>query len=134
MIFGPGELDFIDAEDLLLEIGDEVAFECGELDSSRPRWDFNEDLGESGIWASGVITYIDEKIIQTEYEIDGFFGKGICTWPNNEHEEYDPLQWTQEGYLMLTKKRSVCECGSEAVYGLVTSHSHWCPKYNKLEQ
>lgn len=118
-------------DELILELGDEVTFECGDLDDSQPRWSFNDDLGSSGIWAHGTVTHVDERIIQVEYWIEGFVGKGQCTWPNYEHEDYDPMQWYQDGYLSLVKRRLSCECGAETVYGPQTSHTYWCPKYKQ---
>lgn len=120
------ELQFEELEELHLEVGDAVAFECADFDNSGPRWHFNDDLGESGIWAQGTVVYVDNEIIQTEFFIEGYIGKGKCTWPNYDHIDYDPMQWWQEGYLMLIEKPK-CECGGERAK---TTHSDWCPKYD----
>ncbi len=71
---------------------------------------------------------VKELMLAVEYTIKGFFGKGSCTWPNNEHNDYDPLQWWNPGYLQIIETAASCECGAESVYGSVTTHSYWCPK------
>lgn len=118
-------------DESMFEIGDEVIFECGAAQRNRPRYQFNDDLGSTDLWARGYICHIDNKIIQVKYTIEGFVGKGHCTWPNVDHEDYDPLQWCQEGYLQIAKKigKLKCECGSEKTYGANAFHSDWCPKY-----
>lgn len=67
-----------------------------------------------------------------QYELDGFLGMGICTWPNYNHKKYSEWQWERKGYLKKVKRKTKCECGSEAVYGERTNlHSFWCVKHKK---
>lgn len=119
----------VQLEDILFIIGDEVIFECGGKQNNTPRYDFNDDQGSTDIWAQGTITHVDNEIIQVEYTIENYIGTGNCTWPNFEHDSYDPFQWWFEGYLQLISKQSKCECGAEKTYGTDTTHVSWCPKY-----
>ena len=119
-------------KDVEFRVGDEVIFECSSAISNKPRWQFNDDTGGSGVWATGIVDHVDEKIIQIAFTIEGFVGTGYCTWPNTEHDEFEPLQWYEEGYLQVRRKRKKkrCECGSEVTYGLNATHTSYCPKYS----
>ncbi len=122
--------DEVELEDVEFEVGDNVIFECSGVHKNQPRYQFNDDLGSTDIWAEGTVTHVDNEIIQVAFTIEGFAGTGHCTWPNFDNDEYNPLQWYQEGYLQMLNKRTVCECGAEATYGLNTPHVSWCPKYD----
>jgi len=119
---------FEELEDPVIEVGDKVIFECSNNFTGQPRWMLNDDTGATDMWANGVVTYVDEKIIQVKYTVDGLIGTGNATWPNIDHPDYDPMQWWQDGYLSVLP-RPICECGSEKLFGKMTGHSWWCPKY-----
>ena len=116
-------------EKKIFKPGDKVIFECSDLQNSRPRWQFNDDTGASDIWAEGVVSYVDNRVIAVEYKTKEMVNFRVCTWPNVDHEEYDSLQWLQEGYLQPLSIGIICECGAEATYGPDTPHSIWCPKF-----
>ena len=124
--------DEIELADIYFDVGDRVKFECCDLDNSKPRWHFNDDMGESGLWAKGMVTFVDERVIQVQYRIHGFDGKGYSTWPNREHDDYIDLQWFLDGYLQVVKRKADCECGAEVTYGVNTPHVSWCPKYEEI--
>lgn len=111
-----------------VEVGDPVIFECATLKGVGPRWLFNDDLGSTGVWATGRVKYVDNRIIQVEYSIPGMGDDAQCVWPNFDHPDYDPLQWIQDGYLRWSDdyESPICECGAEKSN---TTHSVWCPKY-----
>ena len=113
-------------------VGDKVSFELSNFDYTYPRWIFNDDTGSSDIWVDGTVVYADDSVIQVEYSLSGT--THLCTWPNYNHEDYDSLQWFQEGYLNFfnEEKELDCECGSAITYGSVqVPHSTWCPCYTK---
>lgn len=114
-----------------IKVGDKVKFECGDLDNEGPRWQFNDDLGPSGIWVSGEIVYVDNKVIQVRYLVPNMHCSTTCTWPNEDHPDYDPMQWWQDGYLtwIVETDKPECECGAEKAN---TTHSTWCPKRQRL--
>lgn len=116
-------------EDPEFEVGDKVIFECAGESKNRPRYDFNDDGGETGVWAQGTVIDVNSRVIKTEYTIENYVGTGYCKWPNVDHPEYEPGQWYQEGYLQILQKRAVCECGAEKTYGPETTHVSWCAKY-----
>ena len=112
------------------KIGDKVIFECSGIQKNQPRYQFNDDLGPTDIWAEGTITSIDDEIIKVEFTIENYVGTGQCLWPNIGHVNYDPLQWWQEGYMQLLYKTvAPCECGADVTYGIGATHVSWCPKY-----
>jgi hypothetical protein len=117
----------------LFNVGDEIEFEtCAGGQQNQPRWNFDLDLGGSGKWAYGKIIFIDDQIIQVEYEIEGYIGKGNCTWPNTANRKFNFEQWDREGYLKLREekpKQIKCECGGDKLH---IPHSDWCPKYNMI--
>jgi len=118
--------------DPYISVGDIVIFETSELPpKNTPRWVMNDDTGGSGNYAYGRVISLTEEIIQIEYEISGFYGKGHARFPNAQHPDYFPEQWLQEGYLAFAAVEA-CGCGSAAVYGKKTElHSHWCPRYKQ---
>jgi len=114
-----------------LHVGDPVTFECSSANEALPRWQYNDDTEGLGVWARGTVTEVTNRVIRVDYTIAGRTGTGSCSFPNFDHEEYDSDQWRWEGYLCYypTVPAIQCECGSEKLYGINTSHSSWCPKY-----
>jgi len=115
------------------KIGDRVEFELSNRSpNNRPRWISNKDTTGCGRWAYGVVKDISPDKIVVEYEVKECIGKGISEWPNRTHPDFHTDQWNKKGYLKLMNKDKLeCECGAEAVYGVNTSHSTWCPKYEE---
>jgi hypothetical protein len=117
--------------------GDFIKFEI-DPHGYKPRWLNNRDFGKSGKWAEGVVTEVTEYY----FLIDSMFpNKTVKTvkFPNKDSTFYNKNQWTREGFLQecmidwdseekvaLAKK---CECGGEKTN---TTHSTWCPKFERL--
>jgi hypothetical protein len=110
------------------KILDVVSFEIGGHGTKNsPRWSKNIDYGGSGIWATGVVRFVDEYVIKVEYEIENYVDSGFCNWPNFKNNDYKENQWSRCGFL----KKIQCECGGEKTK---TTHSGWCPKITISQQ